>query len=227
MLGLMMDWPLLISTVLEYAERFHGKTQIVTRSTDGSIHRYGYGDAALRCRQLAKALLELGVRPGQRIGTLAWTRFRHLELFYGMAGVGAVCHTINPRLAVDTLQDIVNRADDQYLFVDACFLPLVRSIADATPGVKAIIVLDPGAAIGAPALPGKPIYDYESLLAAENDSFDWPKFDERSAAALCYTRERAVHPKGFSIVIAPACWKRCHSRRRRQPTSVRAIASQR
>jgi fatty-acyl-CoA synthase len=196
MLGLMMDRPLLLASILEYAERFHGQTQIVSRESGGTLHRYGYSDAAMRCRQLAKALRTWGIQPGDRIGTLAWNSYRQFELFYGVSGIGAVCHTINPRLAVDTIQDIVNRAADRILFVDACFLPLVGAVVAATPCVQQVVVLDPIPERQPPGATVPNRLDYEAWLATENDSFDWPEFDERSAAALCFTSGTSGRPKG-------------------------------
>ena len=125
MLGLMSERPLLISAILTHAATFHGNVEIVSRTVEGPIHRYTYRDAERRSKQLANALLRLGIEPGDRVATLAWNTFRHFELYYAISGIGAVCHTINPRLFDDQIVYIVNHASDRVLFVDTTFLPLV------------------------------------------------------------------------------------------------------
>ncbi|XLM21342.1 AMP-binding protein, partial [Chromobacterium piscinae] len=123
--GQMMDLPLLISDLLAHAERFHGDTEIVSRTVEGPIHRYTYRDAARRARQLANALPSLGVAPGDRIGTLAWNGYRHFEIYFAVSGCGAVCHTVNPRLFPEQIAWIINHAEDKVLMFDSSFLPLV------------------------------------------------------------------------------------------------------
>src|SRR5467141_4277642 len=122
MRGLMMDMPLLVSSLIEHADRSHGETEIVSRTVEGPIHRYTYTEAHKRSKQLAQALTRLGVKPSQRVGTLAWNGFRHFELYYGVAGMGAVVHTVNPRLFPEQLVFIVNDAEDRYVFFDPSFL---------------------------------------------------------------------------------------------------------
>ena len=156
MLGLMAERPLLISSILTHAARFHGDTEIVSRSVEGPIHRYTYRDAERRARRLAKALIRLGVAPGDRVATLAWSTHRHFELYYAIAGIGAVCHTINPRLFDDQIVYIVNHAADRLLFVDTTFLPLVARLAPRLPSDCRIVPLGPceaPPAIGLPVLP--------------------------------------------------------------------------
>ena len=133
MLGLMMNRPLLISSLIRHADRCHGDTEIVSRTIEGPIHRYTYRDAHVRARRLARALARLGVAPGERVGTLAWNGYRHFELYYAVSGMGAVIHTINPRLFLDQLTYIVNHAEDRLVFFDLTFLPLVEKLAPALP----------------------------------------------------------------------------------------------
>ena len=133
MLGLMSERPLLISSIITHAATYHGDVEIVSRTVEGPIHRYTYRDAERRSKQLARALLRLGIEPGDRVATLAWNTFRHFELYYAISGIGAVCHTINPRLFDDQIVYIVNHAADRLLFVDTTFLPLVERLAPRLP----------------------------------------------------------------------------------------------
>ena len=130
MLGLMQDQPLLISSLIEFAGLYHKDEEIVSRTIEGPIHRYTYADCAGRCRQLAKAIEKLDIRPGDRLGTLAWNGYRHLEIYYAVSGIGAICHTINPRLFPEQIVYIVNHAEDQYIFTDLTFVPLLEAVAD-------------------------------------------------------------------------------------------------
>src|SRR6476659_2614895 len=141
MQGLMMDAPLLVSSLLEHADRNHGDTEIVSRTVEGPIHRYSWRDAHARARRLAAALTRLGVKPGDRVGTIAWNGYRHLELYYGVSGTGAVVHTINPRLFHDQLTYIIEHAGDRLVFFDLTFLPLIERLARACPGVTTWIAL--------------------------------------------------------------------------------------
>ena len=141
MQGLMTEWPLLISAIIKHAAIYHRDTEIVTRTVEGPIHRYTYGEAERRARQLAKALLRLGIRPGDRVGTLAWNTFRHFELYYGISGIGAICHTINPRLFDDQIIYIVNHAADRLLFVDTTFAPLIERLAPHLPKGCRIVMM--------------------------------------------------------------------------------------
>ena len=133
MLGVMSERPLLVSAILDHAAAYHRDTEIVSRSVEGTIYRHTYAEAERRSKRLARALLQLGIKPGERIGTLAWNTFRHFELYYGISGIGAVCHTINPRLFDDQIVYIVNHASDRLLFVDTTFLPLVERLAPQFP----------------------------------------------------------------------------------------------
>ncbi len=190
MRGLMSERPLLISGIIAHAALYHADTEIVTRTVEGPIHRYTYADAERRAKRLARALLRLGIRPGDRVGTLAWNSYRHFELYYGISGIGAVCHTINPRLFDEQIVYIINHAADRLLFVETSFIPLVERLRPLLPKECRIILLGEAAT----ALPVLATYD--SLLAAESEDFAWPEFDERDAAALCYTSGTTGHPKG-------------------------------
>ena len=137
MQGLMMDVPLLISSLIKHADRYHGDTEIVSRLVEGGIHRYTYRDVNRRARQLARALTELGVKMGDRVGTVAWNGYRHLEAFYGISGMGAVMHTINPRLFPEQIAYIANHAEDSYVLFDLTFVPLIEKLAPACKSVRA------------------------------------------------------------------------------------------
>jgi 3-(methylthio)propionyl---CoA ligase len=191
MRGLMSQEPLLVSMLIRHAARFHGDTEIVSRLLDGAIHRYTYAEAERRARRLARALLRLGIRPGDRVGTLATNTYRHFELYYGISGIGAVCHTINPRLFDEQLLYIVNHAQDRLLFVERSFMPLVERLAPQLPADCRIVPLEPvETRLPVPAT-------YDELVAAESEEgFLWPEFDEWSAAALCYTSGTTGRPKG-------------------------------
>jgi acyl-CoA synthetase (AMP-forming)/AMP-acid ligase II len=193
--GQMMDAPLLVSGIIEFAARHYGDGEIVSRRVEGDLHRYTWREAAARARQLANALDSLGIGMGDRVATLAWNGYRHLELYYGVSGSGAVLHTINPRLHPDQIAYIVNHADDQVLFFDLTFLPIVAALARTCTGVKAWVALCDRAAL--PRDSGvETLLCYEDLIGAQSDDYAWPQFDERSAASLCYTSGTTGNPKG-------------------------------
>ncbi len=193
MLGLMMDAPLLIPNILEYAAKYHPAKLITSRNEDSSLHRYTYAEATKRVRKLANALVKLGLKTGDRIATLAWNNYRHFELYYAVPGAGLVCHTVNPRLHPDQIEFIVNDAADQYLFVDPCFAPIVEANILKLPTLKGVVVMC-GREHMPPSLPRA--ICYEELIAGEPDTFDWPQFDERTASGLCYTSGTTGNPKG-------------------------------
>ena len=196
MLGLMMNQPLRIAGLLEHAAKWHADTEIVSRLTEGGIHRYTYHDAHQRSKQLANALQSLGIGMGDRIGTLAWNNHRHFELYYGVSGLGGICHTINPRLFAEQLVFIINHAEDSYIFLDLTFLPLAEKLAPQCPKVAGWIVLTDRAHMPADSsLPGE-LLCYEELLAAQPTDFEWPVFDENTASSLCYTSGTTDEPKG-------------------------------
>jgi 3-(methylthio)propionyl---CoA ligase len=190
MLGAMSERPLLISAILTHSATYHGDTEIVSRTVEGTVHRYTYAEAERRSKRLARALLGLGIEPGDRVGTLAWNTFRHFELYYGTSGIGAVCHTINPRLFDDQILYIINHAADRLLFLDTTFLPLVERLALQFPKDCRIVLLSEAET----SLPVLGVYD--DLIADQSEEFEWPEFDERTAASLCYTSGTTGNPKG-------------------------------
>ncbi len=194
MRGLMMDAPLLISSILEHAADAHAATEIVARTPEGGLHRYTYADAHQRCKRLAKALLALGVESGDRVGSLAWNTHHHFELFYGVSGTGAVLHTINPRLFEDQLVFIINHAEDRWICLDAATLPIAERIAARVPMVRGWIYMSLDADPPSTSLPG--LLSYERLLAAHEPDYDWPLLDERQASTICYTSGTTGAPKG-------------------------------
>ena len=194
MLGLMQDRPLLISSLIEFAALNYADEEIVSRTVEGPIHRYTYKDCVIRSRQLAKALEKLGVENGERLGTLAWNGYRHVEIYYGVSGMGAVCHTVNPRLFPEQIVYIVNHAEDKYIFTDLTFVPLIEKIIDHIPNVKGFVIMTDEANMPDTALPN--VICYENLLATADDDYKWPVFDERTASSLCYTSGTTGNPKG-------------------------------
>ena len=192
--GLMMDTPLIITSLIKYAAKYHGDTEIVSRTVEGPIHRYGYKDAFKRIKKLANALTKLGVKQDDRIATLAWNGYRHFELYYGVSGIGAVCHTMNPRLPHDQLIYIVNHAEDQFIFVDLTFVPLLEAVRSELPRVKGFVILTDTQHMPATNLPN--VHCYEELISSEETEFDWPDLDEKQAASLCYTSGTTGNPKG-------------------------------
>ncbi|WP_430395764.1 3-(methylthio)propionyl-CoA ligase [Ferrovibrio sp.] len=195
MLGLTQDRPLLISSLIEFAALYHGRTEIVTRTVEGPIHRYTYRDLRDRSKQLANALTRLGVKLGDRVGTLAWNTYRHFELYYGVSGMGAVLHTVNPRLFPEQIDYIVNHAEDSYLFFDLTFLPLVEKLVPQLKTVKGFVLMTDAAHMPKDSkIPN--LHCYEDLIGAESSDYDWPEFDERTASSLCYTSGTTGNPKG-------------------------------
>jgi 3-(methylthio)propionyl---CoA ligase len=198
MLGQMMQVPLLISSLLVHAERHHGEQVVVSRRVEGDIHRCTYRELAARARQAAKALAALGVQAGDRVGTLAWNTHRHMELYYGVSGSGAVLHTLNPRLHPDQVVYIADHAEDQVLFFDLTFLPLIQAVAGRCKTIRHWVALTDRAHMPPPEqaakVPG--LLCYEDLLAAQDDQYVWPEFDENTASSLCYTSGTTGNPKG-------------------------------
>jgi fatty-acyl-CoA synthase len=194
MRGTMMDQPLSVSSIIAYAARFHGDVELVSRAVEGGTHRYTYADAGRRIAQLANALTALGVTPGERVATFAWNGYRHFELYYAVAGMGAVCHTVNPRLFTEQISYIVEHADDRVVFVDLTFVPLLETLAPTLPRVRNYVIMTDRAHMPQTTLPGA--LCYEDLLAAQPDTFTWPVHDENDAAAMCYTSGTTGDPKG-------------------------------
>jgi 3-(methylthio)propionyl---CoA ligase len=192
--GLMMDEPLLVSSLIVHADRFHGDTEIVSRTVEGPIHRETYRDAHRRARQVAQALARLGVGQGDRVGTLAWNGYRHFELYFGVSGMGAVIHTINPRLFPDQIAYIAKHAEDKYVCFDLTFAPVVEKLAPQCPSVRGWIAMTDRAHMPGGAIPN--LLCYEELVGAESGAYEWPRLDEWTAAGLCYSSGTTGHPKG-------------------------------
>jgi len=192
--GLMMSTPLAISSLIRHADRHHGDAQIVSRRVEGDIHRYTYRDLHRRARQMANALGTLGVQMGDRVATLAWNGYRHMELYFAVSGAGAVLHTINPRLHPEQIAWIANHADDKVLFFDITFLPIIEAIAAHCKTIRTYVAM-----IDKSRMPAQSKVDlvcFEDLINANSDKFDWPEFDENQASSLCYTSGTTGNPKG-------------------------------
>ncbi len=193
MKGLMMDRPLLTTEILKNAVRNFRKTEIVTRTVEGPIHRYTIADSYRRISKLANALTRMGVKYGDRVGVIGWNTYRQFEMYYAVGGLGAVLHTVNPRLGPENAAFVINHAEDDFLFYDTTFAPLVSALRGKLKTVKKFILLtDEKHALAA----GTGDSDYESLIAPESDMFDWPEFDENTAVAMCYTSGTTGDPKG-------------------------------
>ncbi len=190
--GLMMEAPLSLIDVLDYGARIHRKAEIVSVTVEGGLHRQSYARTLERVARLAHGLVALGVKPGDRVATLAWNGYRHLELYYAIAGIGAVCHTINPRLPADQMAYIVNHADDSLLFFDTTFAPLVSGLRDQFPEHTRYVAMTDRAHMP----DGQDLLCYEDLLDGQPDHYDWPELDENTACALCYTSGTTGAPKG-------------------------------
>ena len=194
MRGLIMNQPLLISSLICHADWVSGDREIVTRSVEGPMHRYNYHDAHTRSRQLANALINLGVKLGDRIATLAWNTYRHFECYYAISGIGAITHTLNPRLAADQLTYIINHAENSYIFVDADLLPLIELVVNLIPTIKGIVVMTDN--LNMPESKIDNLLCYEDLIENNSDDLEWPVFDENTASSLCYTSGTTGNPKG-------------------------------
>ena len=194
MQGLMMDFPLTITSIMEHAERVHGAQEIVSVTRDNPRHRYTYADAFGRVRQLANAMKDWGMSSSDRVATLAWNDYRHFETYYASACSGYVCHTINPRLFPEQIVYIINHAEDQYVFLDPDFWPLIEQVAPQCPGVKGWVVMT--TAEHMPETSVANVHCYEEVVTGQPDSFEWPAIDENEACALCYTSGTTGNPKG-------------------------------
>ncbi len=194
MQGLMMDVPLLITAIMEHADRNHAAREIVSVTADNPLHRYTFADCFSRTRKLANAFRRLGAGADARIGTLAWNDYRHMELYFGVSCSGRVCHTINPRLFAEQLIYIINHAEDEFIFTDVMFVGMLEAIAADCPQVKGYVVMTDEAHMPETSLSN--VMCYESLIVDEQDTYDWPEFDENTAAGLCYTSGTTGHPKG-------------------------------
>jgi len=194
MLGLMQSQPLLISSLIDHAERHHGNAEIVSRRVEGDIHRYTWRDVARRSRQVAHALDGMQLVFSDRVATLAWNGYRHLELYFGVSGSGRVLHTINPRLHPDQIAWIANHAEDQVLCFDLSFLPLVQAVHARCPGIKTYVALcEPGKLPADSGIPN--LVSYEDWIGGQPITYEWPTFDENSASSMCYTSGTTGNPK--------------------------------
>lgn len=195
LMGQMMHMPLMISSLLAHAAKHNGDIEIVSKRVEGDIHRTTWAEVDLRSRKLAQALDRLGVEPGDRVGTLAWNGYRHLEIYYGVSGSQRVCHTINPRLFPQQVAWIANDAQDKVIFVDLNIFPLVEKLAPSLPSLKHVVLMcDRSNMPRESALPS--LLCYEDILAAEDGRYTWPTFDENTAASICYTSGTTGNPKG-------------------------------
>jgi fatty-acyl-CoA synthase len=223
--GEMMGRPLLVSQVIDYAADVHAKTDIVSVTTEGGLHRYGYADARKRIAKLANALRDLGIKPGDRVATLAWNGYRHFELYYAISGIGAVCHTINPRLFPDQITYIVNHAQDSILCFDLTFTPLIEKLRPHLPAGLRYVAMTDRAHMPETSLPG--LFCYEEVVASGAPDITWPELDENAACALCYTSGTTGEPKGVlysnrstvlhALFVLASCGKSLQKSRRILP----------
>ena len=192
--GRMMDMPLMISSIIDYAADSRADSEIVSNELDGTLHRYTYADCRKRTAQLAHVLQALGIKEGDRVATMAWNGYRHFELYFAISGIGAVCHTVNPRLFAEQIVYIINHAADRILFLDTTFVPLVEALLPSLPTDMRYVLMCDRTSMPACTLPD-PLC-YEDLLAGEPNDIVWPIFDERAASGLCYTSGTTGNPKG-------------------------------
>jgi len=194
MRGLMQDWPMLCQRIIDHAATIHPKREVVTRSVEGPIHRTNYSDIRARALKVAQRLDRDGIKLGDRVATIGWNTWRHLECWYGIMGIGAICHTVNPRLFPDQIAWIVNHAEDRLMITDLTFVPLLEKLADKLPSVERFIVLTDKAHMPQTTL--KNAVAYEDWIGEVDGDFAWKTFDENTAAAMCYTSGTTGNPKG-------------------------------
>ena len=194
MLGLMQDWPLLCTRILDHAALNHAERPVISRSIEGPIHRTNYAEIRARSLRVAQRLERDGIKLGDRVATLAWNTWRHIEAWYGILGIGAIYHTVNPRLFVEQIVWIINHAEDRVVMTDLTFVPLLEKIADKLPSVERYVVFTDGAHM--PQTPLRNAVAYEEWLAEADGDFAWKTFDENTAAGMCYTSGTTGHPKG-------------------------------
>ena len=194
MQGLMQDWPLTVDRIIDHAKNWHGHREVVTRSVEGPVVRTTYADIHSQAKRVSNALKAWGIKPGDRVATLAWNTGRHMEAWYGIMGIGAVCHTLNPRLFPEQLVYIINHAEDRIIFVDLTFVPLLEAILGHCPSVERVVVMTDEWSMPATKLPRAECY--EQVLAEQSDECVWGDFDEQTACGLCYTSGTTGNPKG-------------------------------
>src|ERR1700719_2246354 len=194
MLGLMQEWPLLCHRIIDHAALNHADRPIVTRSVEGDIHTTDYAEIRARALRVAQRLERDGIRLGDRVATLAWNTWRHLEAWYGILGIGAIYHTVNPRLFADQIVWIVNHAEDRVMMTDLTFVPLLEKLADKLPTIERYIVYTDAAHMPKTTL--RNAVAYEDWIAEADGDFAWAQFDENTAAGMCYTSGTTGNPKG-------------------------------
>ena len=194
MLGLMQDWPLLLHRIIDHAAIQHGTREVVSRAVEGGLHRTDYATVRGRAMRVAKRLVKAGMRDGDRIGTLAWNTWRHVEAWYGIAGMGGIYHTINPRLFPEQIAWIANHAEDRLMLVDLTFVPLLEKLAPQLKSIETYVVLTDAAHMPSTSL--RNAIAYEDWIAEVDDDFAWAALDERHAAGLCYTSGTTGSPRG-------------------------------
>jgi fatty-acyl-CoA synthase len=192
--GLMQQHSLMISSIIEYAERWYPNVEVVSRTTEGPIHRYTYRDLGKRARCMADALQQLGIEAGDRVGTLAWNGYRHMELYFGVSGSQAVLHTVNPRLFPDQMAYVINHGGDKVLFTDLTFVPILEGLIDQLTQIQHIVIMTDRAHMPDTTLPN--VLCYEELIEQGNSDYQWPEFDENAASSMCYTSGTTGNPKG-------------------------------
>ena len=192
--GNMMNHPLLISDLIEHAAKYYPSSEIVSQRLEGDIHRYTYSDACVRSKKLANALTASGIKNADRVGTLAWNGYRHYEIYYAVSGMGAITHTINPRLFPEQVVYIINHAEDEMIFADLSFIPLLEQIQDQIPSVKSIVIMADESHMPETSLSNAVCY--ETFIKSASEEYDWPQLDEETAAAICYTSGTTGNPKG-------------------------------
>ncbi|HEY4820060.1 MAG TPA: long-chain-fatty-acid--CoA ligase [Xanthobacteraceae bacterium] len=194
MLGLMQDWPLLLHRIIDHAATYHGGRRVISRAIEGPIHTTTYAEIRARARKVAQRLARDGIKRGDRVATLAWNTWRHLESWYGIVGIGAVYHTVNPRLFPDQIAWIINHAEDRVMMTDVTFVPLLEKLSDKLPSIERYVIYIDAAHMPATSL--KNAVPYERWIAEVDGDFAWAQFDENTAAGMCYTSGTTGHPKG-------------------------------
>ena len=194
MLGLMQDWPLLLHRIIDHAATYHGGRRVISRAIEGPIHTTTYAETRARARKVAQRLARDGIKRGDRVATLAWNTWRHLESWYGIVGIGAVYHTVNPRLFPDQIAWIINHAEDRVMMTDVTFVPLLEKLSDKLPSIERYVIYTDAAHMPATSL--KNAVPYEQWIAEVDGDFAWAQFDENTAAGMCYTSGTTGNPKG-------------------------------
>ena len=190
----MMDRPLKIIDILKFAEEVHPTQEIISRTLQNSIHTTNYGEIGQRARKMSKALLSMGIKLGDRVATLAWNGYRHFELYFAISGLGAVCHTINPRLSSEQLTYVVNHAEDKIIFLDLTFIPIIEAHLEKFPSTTKYVLMTDKENMPECNIPN--VICYEDLIDKADSDYDWPEFPEDTASSLCYTSGTTGNPKG-------------------------------